>query len=125
MRPVLFIDECQQMLPIRRRQRNFTRRSLKGPRCDLPLETRDASTHARSGQAPRSRCGREALGSGDLLEGAKVVQVDLRLIVPLVAWSVYDGPDAPSPANPYGANNFMTRKTALPLAPPDSLPASL
>jgi uncharacterized protein YbjT (DUF2867 family) len=30
-----------------------------------------------------------------------------------VAWSVYDGPDAPSPASPYGANNFMTRKTIL------------
>jgi hypothetical protein len=31
---------------------------------------------------------------------AKVVQVDHRLIVPLAAWSVYDGPDAPPPANP-------------------------
>lgn len=30
-----------------------------------------------------------------------------------MAWSVYDGPDAPSPASPYGANNFMTRKTIL------------
>ena len=30
-----------------------------------------------------------------------------------MAWSVYDGPDAPSPASPYRANNFMTRKTIL------------
>jgi hypothetical protein len=30
-----------------------------------------------------------------------------------VAWSVYDGPDAPLPDSPYGANNFMTRKTIL------------
>jgi uncharacterized protein YbjT (DUF2867 family) len=30
-----------------------------------------------------------------------------------VAWSVYDEPDAPSPANPYRTNNLMTRKTIL------------
>ena len=30
-----------------------------------------------------------------------------------MAWSVYDGPDAPSPVNPYGTNNVMTRKTIL------------
>jgi uncharacterized protein YbjT (DUF2867 family) len=30
-----------------------------------------------------------------------------------VACSVYDGPDAPSPASPYGTNNLMSRKTIL------------
>jgi len=30
-----------------------------------------------------------------------------------VAWSVYDGPDAASPVNPYCTNNLMTRKTIL------------
>ena len=43
----------------------------------------------------------------------KVVQVDHGLIVPLMAWSVYDGPDAFSPANPYVASSPTTRKAIL------------
>jgi hypothetical protein len=57
----------------------------------------DATPSSTSGVLGR----REVLRRGDLLEGAKVVQVDHRLIVPLVAWSVYDGPDAPLPVSPH------------------------
>jgi hypothetical protein len=49
---------------------------------------------------PYRPSGREPAG----LDRSSATVPDVPPIVPLTAWSVYEGPDARAPASPYGAN---------------------